>query len=34
MASSTRVLDVLASPIELQQGDFIPQGEEASSPFV
>ncbi len=34
MASSTRVLDVLASPIELQQGDFIPQGEEASSPLL
>ena len=34
MASSTRVLDVLASPVELQQGDFIPQGEEASSPLL
>ncbi|MGB1484684.1 MAG: ABC transporter ATP-binding protein [Poseidonia sp.] len=33
MASSTRVLDVLASPIELQQGEFVPEGEEASSPL-
>lgn len=31
MASSTRVLDVLASPLELQQGDFVPGGEERSS---
>ena len=31
MASSTRVLDVLASPIELHQGEFVPEGEEASS---
>jgi ATP-binding cassette subfamily B protein len=31
MASSTRVLDVLASPLELQQGDFVPGGEEKSS---
>lgn len=33
MASSTRVLDVLASPIELHQGEFVPEGEEASSPL-
>ena len=33
MASSTRVLDVLASPIELQQGEFVPEGEEVSSPL-
>ena len=34
MASSTRVLDVLGSPIELQQGDFVPNGEEKTSPLV
>ena len=31
MASSTRVLDVLASPVELQQGDFVPEGEEKTA---
>lgn len=34
MASSTRVLDVLASPVELQQGDFVPEGEEKSSSLI
>ena len=33
MASSTRVLDVLASPIALQQGEFVP-GEEVSTSSV
>lgn len=33
MASSTRVLDVLASPIALQQGEFVP-GEEVSMSSV
>ncbi len=31
MASSTRVLDVLASPVELKQGEFVPQGGERTS---
>lgn len=31
MASSTRVLDVLASPVELKQGEFVPQGDERTS---
>src|SRR6056300_299573 len=35
MASSTRVLDVLASPVELQQGDFEPDAfAVSSSPIV
>ena len=34
MASSTRVLDVLASPIEIKQGTFVPkEGEEHTSPI-
>ena len=35
MASSTRVLDVLASPIEIKQGTFVPkEGEEHTSPIA
>jgi len=34
MASSTRVLDVLASPVELQQGDFVPEGEEKTADLI
>jgi len=34
MASSTRVLDVLASPTELKQGDFVPEEDEVGSSDV
>ena len=34
MASSTRVLDVLASPIELQQGEYSPDGETRKSSSI
>ena len=35
MASSTRVLDVLMSPTEIEQGDFEPENEEIeSSPII
>ena len=35
MASSTRVLDVLASPIEIKQGTFVPEeGETHTSPIA
>lgn len=34
MASSTRVLDVLASPTDLKQGDFVPEEEAVGSSDV